>query len=85
MARRETALSGRFPTREGAAAGATGMFTITLTKPGPGRPMTEHWAYDERAQALDDLGWIAARVTPGTELVMRDPEGVDLLRVTKTA
>ena len=61
------------------------MFSITLMRPGPGRQVAEHWAYDERAQALDDLGWIAERVAPGTELVLRDPEGVDLLRVTKTA
>jgi hypothetical protein len=61
------------------------MFTVTLIRPGPGRQVAEHWAYDERAQALDELGWIAERVPPGTELVLRDPEGVDLLRVTKTA
>ena len=78
-------MSGRYPAKVGAAAGASGMFSITLVRPGPGRQVAEHWAYDERAQALDDLGWIAERVTPGTELVLRDPEGVDLLRVTKTA
>jgi hypothetical protein len=78
-------VSGRYPSRAGAAAGASGMFSITLMRPGPGRQVAEHWAYDERAQALDDLGWIAERVAPGTELVLRDPEGVDLLRVTKTA
>lgn len=78
-------MSGRYPSRAGAAAGATGMFTVTLLRPGPGRPVAEHWAYDERAQALDDLGWIADRVAPGTELVLRDPEGVDLLRVAKLA
>ena len=78
-------MSGRYPSKVGAAAGASGMFSITLVRPGPGRQVAEHWAYDERAQALDDLGWIAERVTPGTELVLRDPEGVDLLRVTKTA
>jgi hypothetical protein len=78
-------VSGRYPSKAGAAAGASGMFSITLDRPGPGRQVAEHWAYDERAQALDDLGWIAERVTPGTELVLRDPEGVDLLRVTKTA
>ncbi|WP_270936642.1 hypothetical protein [Falsiroseomonas oryzae] len=78
-------MSGRYPTREGADAGASGMFTVTLLKPGPGRQVAEHWAYDERAQALDDLGWIAERVPPGTELVLRDPEGVDLLRVAKLA
>jgi hypothetical protein len=61
------------------------MFTVTLLLPGPGRQVAEHWAYDERAQALDEIGWIAERVPPGTELVLRDPEGVDLLRVTKTA
>lgn len=78
-------MSGRYPTRSGAAAGGTGMFTVTLVKPGPGRPVAEHWGYDERAQALDDLGWIAERVAPGTELVLRDPEGLDLLRVAKVA
>jgi hypothetical protein len=76
---------GRYPTPAGEAAGASGMFTVTLIRPGPGRQVAEHWAYDERAQALDELGWIAERVPPGTELVLRDPEGVDLLRVTKTA
>ncbi len=76
---------GGYPTREAAGAGGTGMFTVTLVKPGPGRPVAEHWAYDERSQALDDLGWIAERVAPGTELVLRDPEGVDLLRVAKLA
>jgi hypothetical protein len=78
-------VSGRYPSRAGAAAGASGFFTVTLVKPGPGRQMAEHWAYEERAQALDEIGWIAERVPPGTELVLRDPEGVDLLRVTKTA
>jgi hypothetical protein len=76
---------GGHPTREAAAAGGTGMFTVTLVKPGPGRQVAEHWAYDERSQALDDLGWIAERVAPGTELVLRDPEGVDLLRMAKLA
>jgi hypothetical protein len=75
----------RYPTPAGEAAGASGMFTVTLIRPGPGRQVAEHWAYDERAQALDEIGWIAERVPPGTELVLRDPEGVDLLRVTKTA
>ncbi len=78
-------MSGRYPSRAGAAAGATGMFTVTLIRPGPGRQIAEHWAYDGRAQALDDLGWIAERVAPGTELVLRDPEGVELLRMARTA
>lgn len=85
MARHAAAMSGRYPTRAGAAAGASGQFTVTLLKPGPGRGMMEHWAYDDRAQALDELGWIAERVPPGTELVLRDPEGNDLLRVARTA
>jgi hypothetical protein len=72
------------PTR-GEAGGASGMFTITLVKPGPGRQVVEHWAYDERAEALADLGWIAERVPAGTELVLRDPEGTDLLRLAKMA
>ena len=75
----------RYPTAAGAAAGATGMFSVTLVRPGPGRQVAEHWTYDERAQALDDLGWIAERVPPGTELVLRDPEGTDLLRIAKLA
>jgi hypothetical protein len=78
-------VSGRYPSRTGAAAGASGLFTITLVRPGGGRQIAEHWAYDERAQALDELGWIAERAAPGTELVLRDPEGVDLLRVAKLA
>ena len=69
--------------REGAATGATGLFTVTLVRPGPGRPVAEHWAYDDRAGALDDMGWIAERVVPGTELVLRDPEGVELLRLAR--
>lgn len=77
--------AGRIPTEAGEARGASGMFTLTLVKPGPGRQVAEHWSYDERAQALDDLGWIAERVAPGTELVLRDPEGNDLLRVARTA
>jgi len=78
-------VSGRFPTRSGAAAGASGSFTVTIVRPGPGRQVAEHWAYDERAGALDDLGWIADRAAPGTELVLRDPEGVDVLRLAKLA
>ena len=78
-------MTARHSSDAGHAAGASGMFTVTLIRPGPGRQVAEHWAYDERSQALDDLGWIAERVPPGTELVLRDPEGVDLLRVTKTA
>jgi hypothetical protein len=65
------------------------MFTVTLVKPAPapgsGRQVAEHWSYDGRAQALDELGLILDRVPPGTELVLRDPEGNDLLRVTRTA
>jgi len=77
----------RGPTTSGLAGGASGMHTISLFRPGPGpgRPVAEHWAYDTRAEALDDLGWIVERVPSGTELVLRDPEGVDQLRVTKTA
>jgi hypothetical protein len=74
-----------FPTEAGEAAGASGMFTITLVRPGPGRPVQEHWAYDERGEALAELGLIAERVPPGTELVLRDPEGTDLLRIAKLA
>lgn len=75
----------RFPTPAAQAAGASGMFTITLVKPGPGRPIAEHWAFDTHAQALADLGLILERVAPATELVLRDPEGTDLLRVAKLA
>ncbi|QYU67997.1 hypothetical protein J4558_24580 [Leptolyngbya sp. 15MV] len=74
----------RAPTR-GEAGGASGMHTISLIRPGPGRQVAEHWAYDTRAQALTELGIIAERVAPGTELVLRDPEGVDLLRVARLA
>lgn len=69
----------------GEAKGATGTFTITLVRPGPGRPIAEHWAYDEHAEALSEIGLIAERVPPGTELVLRDPAGNDLLRVAKLA
>ena len=78
-------MTGRHSSDAGRAAGASGMFTVTLIRPGPVRQVAEHWAYDDRAQALDEIGWIAERVPPGTELVLRDPEGVDLLRVTKMA
>jgi hypothetical protein len=75
----------RYPTPAGQAAGASGMFTVTLTIPGPGRQVAEHWAYDTHAQALAELGLIAERVPAGTELVLRDPEGTDLLRIAKLA
>ena len=52
-------MTDRYPTRAGAAAGATGSFTVTLVKPGPGRGIMEHWAYDERGEALAALGLIA--------------------------
>jgi hypothetical protein len=79
-------MSGRYPTRAGMAAGASGNFTITLFPPGSGRnSVVEHWAYDDRAHALDEIGWIAQRVPPGTELLLRDPEGNDLLRLARTA
>jgi hypothetical protein len=78
-------MSGRYPTKAGAAAGATGLFTITLIRPGPDRGMMEHWAYDDRAHALDEIGWLAERVAPGTEMILRDPEGNDLFRVARTA
>ena len=74
----------RVPT-QGEAAGASGMFTVTLARPGPRRQIAEHWAYDTRAQALADLGTILERVVPGTELVLRDPDGADLLRVARMA
>ncbi len=73
------------PGTRGAASGASGMHTISLIRPGPGRQLMEHWAYDTRAQALAELGLIAERAPPGTELVLRDPEGVDQLRVAKLA
>ena len=78
-------MSGRYPTRAGAAAGASGMFTVTLLKPGPTRGVMEHWAYDDRAHALDDLGWLLERVALGTEVVLKDPEGAELFRVARTA
>jgi hypothetical protein len=56
-----------------------------VVRPGPGRAVAEHWAYDSRAQAIDEIGWIAERVPPGTELVLRDPEGLDLLRISRMA
>lgn len=69
----------------GEASGATGMYTVIIVRPGPGRPIAEHWAYDDHAAALAELGMILTRVVPGTELVLRDPVGVDLLRVARTA
>ncbi len=64
---------------------ATGQFTVTVLRPGPGRGVAEHWAYDDRAHALDELGWIADRMPPGTELILRDPEGQDLMRISRMA
>jgi hypothetical protein len=61
------------------------MFTVTLERPGPGRQVAEHWAYDDLAEALADIGTIAERVPPGTEMVLRNPEGTDLLRLAKLA
>jgi hypothetical protein len=78
-------MSAGYPTRAGRAAGATGMFSVTIIKPETQRDVAEHWAYDERAQAIDELGLILDRVAPGTELVLRDPEGVELMRVAKLA
>ena len=69
----------------GEAHGATGMFTVTIVRPAAGRPVAEHWAYDSHAAALAEFGLILERVVPGTELVLRDPIGVDLLRVARTA
>ncbi|MGX9966423.1 hypothetical protein ACVFYP_24080 [Roseomonas sp. F4] len=78
-------MSGRYPTKSGEAAGASGLFTITLIRPGPTRGVLEHWAYDDRAHALDEIGWLAQRVASGTELVLRDPEGNDLFRLARIA
>ncbi len=75
----------RYPTPAGEAAGASGMFAVTLVRPGPGRQVAEHWTYDSRSEALAEIGLIAERVPPGTELVLRDPEGTDLLRLAKLA
>lgn len=69
----------------GEARGATGMHTVTIVRPVAGRPVAEHWAYDSHDAALADLGLILERVAPGTELVLRDPTGTDLLRVVRTA
>ena len=69
----------------GEGHGATGMFTVTIVRPAAGRPVAEHWAYDSHAAALAEFGLILERVVPGTELVLRDPIGVDLLRVARTA
>jgi hypothetical protein len=78
-------VSGRYPTKSGEAAGASGLFTVTLIRPGPTRGVIEHWAYDDRAHALDEIGWLAQRVASGTELVLRDPEGNDLFRLARIA
>jgi hypothetical protein len=78
-------VSAGYPSRAGRAAGASGLFTVTIIKPETQRDVAEHWAYDGRAQALDELGLILERVTPGTELVLRDPEGVELMRVARLA
>ncbi|MBU8543299.1 MULTISPECIES: hypothetical protein [Roseomonadaceae] len=78
-------MSGRYPTKSGEAAGASGLFTVTLIRPGPTRGVIEHWAYDDRAHALDEIGWLAQRVASGTELVLRDPEGNDLFRLARIA
>jgi hypothetical protein len=78
-------VSGGFPSRAGRAVGASGLFTITIIKPETQRDVAEHWAYDGRAEALDELGLILDRVTPGTELVLRDPEGLELMRVARLA
>ena len=67
------------------ANGATGMFTVTIVRAIAGRPVAEHWAYDSHAAALAELGLILERVAPGTELVLRDPDGIDLLRVARVA
>jgi hypothetical protein len=69
----------------GEAGGATGMFTVTIVRPATGRPIAEHWAYDDRGAALAEFGLILERVAPGTELVLRDPDGIDLLRVARVA
>jgi hypothetical protein len=45
----------------------------------------EHWAYDDRGAALTELGTIPDRAPPGTELMLRDPDGIDLLRVARVA
>ena len=69
---------------------AIGTYTVTLLHPAEGRaggprPVAEHWAYDDRGAALAELGLILDRVPPGTELVLRDPDGIDLLRVARVA
>ena len=67
-----------------------GFYTVTMLRPGSARPgspppVVEHWAYDDRSAALTELGTILDRVPPGTELVLRDPDGIDLLRVARLA
>ena len=67
-----------------------GSYTVTMLRPGSARPglpppVVEHWAYDDRSAALAELGTILDRVPPGTELVLRDPDGIDLLRVARVA
>jgi hypothetical protein len=47
--------------------------------------VVEHWAYDDRGAAVAELGAILDRVAPGTELVLRDPDGIDLMRVARVA
>jgi hypothetical protein len=67
-----------------------GTYTVTTLRPGGARPglpppIVEHWAYDDRGAAVAELGAILDRVAPGTELVLRDPEGIDLMRVARLA
>jgi hypothetical protein len=74
-----------FPNSAGAASGASGLFTVTVIRPGPHRGVVEHIAYDMRSEALEEIGWIAERAPPGAELVLRDPEGADLMRLARLA
>lgn len=62
----------------------TGSFTVTVISPGPDRRPALHEVFDDQATALAEIGFLAIEAPPGSAIVLRDPNGDDLLRLMRT-
>ena len=62
----------------------TGSFTVTVLAPGPDRRPVLHEVFDDKATALGEIGFLAIEAPPASMIVLRDPNGDDVLRLMRT-
>ena len=61
------------------------MFTVSVLLPGPERQVARHELFDDRASAVDEIGRLALEAPPGSVLILRDPDGNDVMRLERRA